>query len=186
MSVLSALSHVCSVALLILFGVNVWAQFMLLQGRPLPFGNPCRIIAGWLFFSRGRPGDTHLLYRDYLDDGSVSDWREVPLTAHRLWRHVIWHPEKRARLPLSTFGRHLVTEVRELAEDADGVQLSLAYLVILNLVCAFPALGATHRQFLFVNTEGFDADEPAHAIFCSAIHRLDAGGNEAISGKSPS
>ena len=48
-------------------------------------------------FFAPNPGktDIHLLKRERLADGAVTEWSEYPLLERRSLRHMLWHPGRR-------------------------------------------------------------------------------------------
>src|SRR3954470_12564692 len=71
------------------------------------------LLPAWTFFAPN-PGrsDYHLVYRDRRRDGSLTDWREVPLGAPRRPYSCVWNPRKRARKALSDIVGIVVSAIR--------------------------------------------------------------------------
>lgn len=127
------------------------------------------ILPQWNFFAP-TPGtvDYYLLFRDELADGSVTPWREIPLTADRRWHHWAWHPERRLKKALFDAVTHVAIHVRSGLTD---VRLTVAYLVLLNFVAEYPRLYRFEKtQFLVMMSSAEDADGEPSEVMLSELH----------------
>ncbi|MCB1020571.1 MAG: hypothetical protein H6509_07465 [Bryobacterales bacterium] len=90
---------------------SLLAQLTSWEGAPKPLAalsewfrarDPLSLIPAWNFFAPN-PGTTdyHLLYRDKLDSGEVSLWREIPIEKEPTMLKGIWNPHKRKSKVLS-------------------------------------------------------------------------------------
>ena len=91
--------------LTIWFVASVVVQLNVWEGAPPAVHRNVRVIhtldvlgavPSWNFFAPN-PGTTdyHLLYRDRLDSGEISDWREAPIDKESTLLKAIWNPGKR-------------------------------------------------------------------------------------------
>lgn len=133
-----------------------------------PFG----LIPDWRFFAP-EPGklDYHLLYRDRLADGTVSDWKEVKVDSPRRWFGFVWNPFRRDRKGLFD----IVGEIGRLARS-DGptaVKGSVAYLALLTYVSARPRLpGCVIVQFCIMVSDPLRPDQEPQLALLSEAHWL--------------
>src|SRR5438876_11504878 len=59
------------------------------------------LIPSWRFFAPvPATGDFHLLYRDRLPDGSLSQWKELYFSETYRWWHMVWNPNRRGKKAL--------------------------------------------------------------------------------------
>ncbi len=132
----------------------------------------------WTFFAPN-PGrsDYHVVYRDRRADGSVTAWREVEVAECRRPYTWLWNPEKRSKKVISDFVATIATmKLRDRASDA-AVMLSLPYLLLLNTVCNIDTdPGATHRQFVLLETFGFNPTAAPQVLLRSDFHPFAAKG----------
>jgi hypothetical protein len=132
-------------------------------GTTLPFSK----------FFAPRPGSTdrHLLVRDELADGTLTDWGELELVVPRTARHTLWHPGRRQEKALMDAVNGLLQAG---GADYRQLQLSTPYLSLLNLVVArIPhATDARRVQFMIVTTCGRDTTAEPVVDFRSEFHQL--------------
>lgn len=130
------------------------------------------LIPVWPFFAPV-PGtcDYYLLYRDELADGSLGNWREIPLCDERQSWHVIWNPYKREKKALFDLTTALLMEAKP--EAIEAIQLSVPYLSILTYVSSLPrSYAARSTQFLLMMTDEQRIGLVPEPIFTSAVHPL--------------
>lgn len=130
------------------------------------------IVPEWRFFGR-EPGraDFHLLYRDRLSRGGVTDWIEIPLTAPRPWHAFVFNPKRRAAKALLDMVVHLS---REIAISSDSLAGTLPYIALLQVVSAMPRTElSTHRQFLLLQTSADRDDANPELLVLSEMHDLE-------------
>lgn len=134
------------------------------------------LIPDWRFFAPN-PGmwDNHLLYRDELDDGTTTPWREVNPSAQRFWVHILWYPDRRDEKALFDLVSAIArTTVDERFTDVRDIQVTTAYLMLINYISRrqphHPHAKAT--QFLISRSAGRDEGEPPLALFLSDVHPL--------------
>lgn len=133
-------------------------------------------IPDWRFFAP-RPGthDYHLLARDELSDGSVTEWKEVGQTDQRRVSHLIWHPTLRAEKVLMDAVSGLIIFDQKTEARKEQVQVTIPYLTALNFV----TYQAKHHpdtkrvQFLIAASSGYDESEEPLMLFLSNLHPLD-------------
>ncbi len=158
--------------LLVWFIVSLLSQVTRVPLAALKSRDVFSLLPRWSFFAP-RPGtfDYHLLFRDYLTDGSYSAWQELPLADQRTISGALWNPEKRCRKVLSDIVRSLI-QLRETSTKSAFV-MSIPYLITLNYISSVEHnLHAQSTQFMILRTDGFlTANEP-RLVFKSDLHRL--------------
>lgn len=126
------------------------------------------MIPEWRFFAPN-PGreDCYLLYRDKLEDGSVTDWTELAPTVRRQYWHAFWNPRKRGNKALFDVVRSLM---RQIHNQAPGIEVSIPYLTLLNHVSLQPRSDSSaFTQFLLMRSAG---DMEPELAFMSGLHAL--------------
>lgn len=144
------------------------------------------LIPDWRFFAP-HPGihDYHLLYRDELDDGSLTPWKEITSVEERRLTHAFWHPHRRVEKCVFDIAKELTRFIAENQDDparpVESVQVSVPYLTLLAHVTEQPhARATTCTQFLVSTSAGYDEDDAPRAIFLSALHPLEQLANSAV------
>lgn len=133
------------------------------------------LIPTWTFFAP-TPGrsDYHVLFRDEMESGHLSLWREVPTELGSSVK-ALWNPGKRLRKGLCDHISCLLRSLPTFHGDPRGVVLHPSYLTLLSWVCALPRDPcAIRRQFVVVETTGFDdtRSDPV-PLFLSYLHDLE-------------
>jgi hypothetical protein len=129
------------------------------------------LIPQWNFFApRPAQHDFLLLYRDRLQDGSITDWTQVASIAPRKMWTVIWNPWKRDNKAFFDAVTDLAAHVQN---SPSTLELSVPYITILNYISGLPRFGpASFTQFLLMrSTLGTKATEP-ELLFLSNLHSL--------------
>ncbi len=130
------------------------------------------LVPHWTFFAPV-PGtcDYYLLYRDELDDGSLTDWRELSLCDSRQPWHLVWNPRKREKKALFDLAVALVREIKP--DLLEAIQLSVPYLALLTYVSSVPrTYQARATQFLLMISDEISVGVDPEPVFTSAIHPL--------------
>ncbi len=132
-----------------------------------PFG----VIPYWNFFAP-TPGiwDYSLLYRDRLQSGGHTAWREIQLCTPRTAVDWLWNPGKREKKALFD----IITALMQSAQDVkpDHLVLSVPYIVLLDYVSSVPRpYAAEATQFLLMAEEPGTGKEP-FVMFNSHEHPL--------------
>lgn len=148
-------------------GLVLWTVTTLVQVHPAadrlyPRLGICNVLVPYLTYFAPHPGgrDYHVLYRDRLEDETVTDWREATeltsVSSHTPW---IWNPDQYDLKVVLDIGRNLPRDVISAAtsdsEDVTGdtirsdhYVLSPRYLLVLNYVSnAHHHEDATMTQF---------------------------------------
>lgn len=127
----------------------------------------------WTFFAPN-PGqsDYHCVYRDQFPDGTLGEWKELPLTEPRKPYSFFWNPEKRSKKVLSDVVASLVTDVASQRLGHPDVMVTVPYLLLLNVVSAQPGSGGALRQFAVVETYGFIPTGAPRALLSSIFHSV--------------
>ena len=131
----------------------------------------------WTFFAPN-PGqsDYHVVYRDRHADGSMTDWREIDITEPRRWYSFLWNPEKRSKKVLSDIVASLVDTIGTQPDLGNAIMLTLPYLLLLNVISQLDTTpDVTHRQFVIVETFGFNPTDKPRVILRSDFHALTSG-----------
>lgn len=130
----------------------------------------------WTFFAPN-PGqsDYHLVYRDRKTDGSVTEWHEIEMTERRKPFGFIWNPEKRSKKVLSDVVTSIVSSIPTANESDQVIMLSIPYLILLNVVTHIDGEGqGTYRQFVLVETFGFNPTSEPRLVLRSDFHLIPA------------
>lgn len=131
------------------------------------------IIPLWTFFAPN-PGkqDYHLLYRDKLHSGVLSDWVEVDLQEERYVYSCFWNPDKRDKKVLSDVVQNLISLHGSPQADHRSLPASLPYLTVLKLVCTQQRIRteSTYRQFMLAGSFGYNSDKAPEFIMLSLFH----------------
>jgi len=137
--------------------------------------DPFSLIPQWNFFAPN-PGmhDFHLLYRDKLKDGSITELKEFPICEARKLINIFWNPNKRESKVLSDIVVNF-TEISIRFPDNDSASIiSIPYLIILSQISqSHYTESATHRQVIIVQFEGYKNSKPPDIVFTSAFHSVN-------------
>ncbi|MGC5000830.1 hypothetical protein [Streptomyces sp. DT195] len=139
------------------------------------------VIPNWRFFGpQPAMHDCHLLYRDELEGGEMTAWREVDVIEERRSSHMVWHPNRRREKALFDATEEMKSYVgRE--RELRILQLTVPYLLLLSYVthnCDHHAQ-ALRTQFLLANGPGYDEKGPEPLLFfASDIHALSSSRKE--------
>lgn len=177
-----------TIFLIVLFGA--WWVLSAVAQLPTAFSSwlqsldVVNVIPRWNFFAPS-PGtyDVHVLYRDRLQDGSVTDWHEIPAEVPPRFINPLWNPGRRHNKAVFDVTRHIADYASTHEGETLQIQMSMPYLVLLNFVSKLPRVyGARETQFLLMRSY-FQAefDEPV-PIFWSSFHRLEVSGDELVPG----
>ena len=134
-------------------------------------------IADWRFFAP-IPGmfDHHLLYRDQLDDGSLTPWQEVLQDRQRKVRQVLFFPTRRGDKAITdSVGSLLrIAQTRTEGEERQSVQVTIPYLSLLNFVTHQRPHDprAIRTEFCLVKSAGYDESVEPEVLFLSNRHAL--------------
>ena len=113
-----------------------------------------------------------MLYRDQLQDGTMTDWTEVSLCDMRRWWHMVWNPGRREKKALFDLTVALLNEAIN-APALDLIQVSVPYITLLSFVSSLPRLeSVTATQFLLIISYGSTSNKDPYPMFTSAIHPL--------------
>jgi hypothetical protein len=164
----------CSLVLGLLTIVSIINQLPLAINEKIRAFDFLQLIPQWTFFAPS-PGisDYHLLYRDYCQ-GTASIFREVPLLFKRNAFTVIWNPNKRLTKALFDLTSNLKSVELKSATNFDLVYISVPYLMLLDLVMHQPDILSSpdSREFIIVNSYGYNNHKPDEIIFISQRHKL--------------
>jgi hypothetical protein len=143
------------------------------------------LLPNWNFFAPN-PGHTdyHVVIRDKLPDGSVSEWQELDIAEPRRFLCFLWNPQKRPRKVLVDVVGSLVKSANANPEFEDVVLLSFPYLLVLNTVSRKTRpLASLQRQFIIAETSGFHRTGLPRVILRSQFHLVGASSQTRVSGK---
>jgi hypothetical protein len=147
----------------------VWAAFSLL--RFVQMYDPTSPLQRWrqwdwfhlvpvgAFFSPTVPQtEPSIVVRDFLPDGRVTPWTEVPRIRSRIWWHTLWNPQKQMYRAKLESARSLLSAAGQLS--ADGYHLPAAfllsepYLTLLRYATDLPRLSKPRAtQFAVIETD---------------------------------
>ncbi|EIE98534.1 DUF5819 family protein [Saccharomonospora glauca] len=136
------------------------------------------VVADWRFFAPN-PGihDHHLLMRDKLSDGTLTEWTEIRTVEERTLRHAVWHPHRRAEKTVFDTAAELLRFIGQhgpMNGNADPtVQLSVPYLTLLaHVTTRRHHPDAVQTQFLIAVSGGYDEEDEPTMVFLSEFHAL--------------
>jgi hypothetical protein len=156
--------------------LGLWALASLLAliercREPIRLYDVLFLIPEWKFFAPV-PGqwDFHLLYRDRLGDGSITEWTEVVVGNPRRWWNAFWNPRKRGKKAVLDA---VVGIAYQALAQKDAIPLSPAFLTLLNHISSLPRPEASHfTQFTLIRFHPDSTGEPPDVAFVSAFHAL--------------
>jgi hypothetical protein len=172
------------------FLISIPNQFTNRYGEWVQRRNAYGFIPGWTFFAP-TPGtlDYRLVYRDVLDDGTMSVWEEVDWCRPRMWMDAVWHPRRyETKLVVDSInGLALVfaamkKEGVDVQKDQQGLLLSTPYVILLNVVMRIPRQNSRSkaRQMALFQQERASIEGPQRGfesacrlMLCSAAHELE-------------
>lgn len=131
------------------------------------------LIPSWTFFAPN-PGttDTNLLYRDRLQDGSTTVWREVRWESR--FTRFLWNPNKRLQKGITDMARGAQQAANTHREHAERLLIDPSFLGLLNFVSHLEHSPLTERtQFCVARSYGADATQEASVEFVSNFHRIE-------------
>jgi hypothetical protein len=158
--------------------VSILSQFSFKWFERVRHRDVFGLLPLWTYFAPN-PGqsDYHLVCRDKLADGRLSQWREVEINEPRKWYSLLWNPEKRGKKVLVDAVQVLAELVTTSGAQKSALMLSTPYLLALNVVSHLEREpGATHRQFAIVETFGFTPSSEMEVLLVSGFHALPRGG----------
>ena len=142
------------------------------------------MVPNWTFFAPN-PGtsDYHLIYREQLEDKSITAWTEIPLTSRRLTLDWLWNPQKRKNKLLMDCVSSLaqvamnMQQLKPQPENYNQLCLTIPYLLILNLVCNNKQILITsentlYRQFAIIKTDGYFRKTQPQILIQSIYHPI--------------
>jgi hypothetical protein len=146
-----------------------------LPGKPsqtIRHFDPLGFLPSWSFFApRPAQSDFHILYRDFMRTGSVTEWREVIRPLWRPWYSFAWNPEKRQKKALFDAINVLLRD--ETKDHLRLLPLELPYLLLLQHISGRPhSVGAHATQFLIMNSSATGEIREPKALLISAVHEL--------------
>ena len=158
--------------------LTVWLGFTMRFHVPLRDNLPLRrkdlfgLVPDWRFFApTPARHDYHLLFRDRLSDGAVTEWQEISIGRHRRWYGFLWNPHRRDRKALFD----LTTELARVAldEGPDAVPGSISYLTLLTYVSDLPRWSpSVMTQFCILASDARANNLPPEPVLISDMHWL--------------
>ncbi len=132
------------------------------------------LLPAWSFFAP-QPGtnDFHWLFRDMLEDGTLTPWTELTVVEERSLFTVFLNPNKRALKALLDIAGELGSASLN-RYGSKAVALSLGYLTLLDRLNNIPhATTSSQTQFMLMTSSGVrPADQPS-VYFLSHLHALE-------------
>lgn len=116
------------------------------------------VPVGAFFGPRVPQTEPCLVVRDFLPNGRVTPWTEVPRIRSRKWWHALWNPQKQMYRAKLECARSLLSTAGHLVGSGDRLPvaflLSEPYLVLLRYVTDLPRLGKPRAtQFAVIETD---------------------------------
>lgn len=136
------------------------------------WNTPLLFIPRWTFFAP-YPGvrDYQILARCRIDDGSISEWRELLFAEPRTIVGSLWNPPKRVKKKLYFALRILVQSAPR--HGPQGIVSTPPYLTVLSYVVSLlrrPDVQAV--QFMVVRSYGFVTSREPRRLIVSKMHEL--------------
>jgi hypothetical protein len=135
--------------------------------------DPLGLVPDYRFFAPVPIQSTyHLLYRDRLEDGTVTLWTEVPMHRPRRWWYACCSPVRRRNKAFVDVVTELARIIHTIGPDA--VPHSIAYLTLLRFVTALPHPVAARATQYGVMVSMLDARPPTEPdlLLASNFHDL--------------
>ncbi|HSY48346.1 MAG TPA: hypothetical protein VLC46_06015 [Thermoanaerobaculia bacterium] len=136
--------------------------------------DPLSLLPRWTFFAPN-PGTTdhHLLYRDRIDEHTLTHWREIPLSESRSLLGAFWNPGKRNKKALTDAANTLLLFTRTIS--LPGLKTTLPYIALMNYVSAIPRSHMSEAtQFLVLDSFGYITETEPRLVVRSEFHALPA------------
>jgi len=132
------------------------------------------LVPHWNFFApTPATSDFYLLYRDMLEDRSLTEWRELFAKKRRPIWACVWNPGRRQNKALFDGCNSLMREAA--SERQEVVMLTLSYLLLLNSVSSAPHHEVTiATQFMIMVSPATIERRKFSPAFVSRFHRLEA------------
>ena len=156
---------------LLWLGATIAFQSPRFRGR-LERWDALKVLPSWSFFAPNpATRDSHLLVRDFLADGTLTNWAPLCEFPTRSMLHFLWHPSKRPRKILRDAAK-AVKMTRRRSVSKGVAQCSLPYLVLLHYCINQHPRGAdvAARQFATIETSG-RVERRLWITFISEFHR---------------
>ena len=128
------------------------------------------------FFSPNPPStECFILVRDFLHDGRVTPWTEVPRIPPRAWVDVVWAPKKHLYRAKVDVVRNLLATGAQLSARPGHLPPSLVvsepYLALLRFASRLPRVAAPRAtQFVAIETEILTGTLVRAVV--SSVHRV--------------
>jgi len=132
------------------------------------------LLPAWSFFAP-QPGtsDFHWLFRDMLEDGTITPWTELTLVEERSITSVLFNPHKRSLKTLLDIAGELSSPSLN-QHGSKAVALSLGYLLLLNHLNSIQHSAASiQTQFMLMTSSGARPSDQPSVYFLSHFHILD-------------
>lgn len=144
--------------------------------------NTFNILPIWTFFAPN-PGmyDTHLLFRDKLENGDITNWKEVDVVQKRKLYHFIWNPLKRKnKLIIDAISevKTIKNSESQYATDKavldNQIKFSKGYLLLLNIAFNSKKLNSNSksRQFIVLDSCNLNSNRSLIPLFFSPYHKF--------------
>lgn len=132
------------------------------------------LLPAWSFFAP-RPGtnDFHCLFRDMLEDGTLTPWTELTVVEERSIFTVFFNPQKRALKALLDIAGELSSPSLN-QPGSKAIVLSLGYLSLLNYLSGIQhAATSIQTQFMLMTSSGARLTDQPSVYFLSHFHNLN-------------
>jgi hypothetical protein len=131
------------------------------------------MIPAWSFFAPN-PGtsDVHLLYRDKLVDGNVTNWTQIRWEVTPL--RFVWNPHKRLQKGISDMATDVQAYAARNLKHGERLLIYPGFIALLNYVSKLPHVPfAEFTQFCVARSFGVHSEKPAAITFLSNFHRIE-------------
>lgn len=131
------------------------------------------MLPQWRFFApTPAMHDTHLLYRDKMRDGSITNWKDGVDFEDRNFFNFLWNPHRRKRKLVFDVVHFLLLQHQSL--DKLSIRLSLPYLILLTYVSKLKHFSeAAETQFVVMTSCRKNGEMEYIPTVISDFHRID-------------
>jgi hypothetical protein len=152
------------IALLALWGGFSILRFVKMYDRSSPLQHWRRwdlfhlVPVGAFFSPRVPTSEQWILVRDFLHDGRVTQWTEMPRLRSRVWWHALWNPQKHVYRAKLDSARSLLSAAAQVSQEGGHLSpsflLSEPYLGLLQYTIELPRVSEPRAiQFAVIETD---------------------------------
>jgi hypothetical protein len=137
------------------------------------------VPVGAFFGPAPPPTEPWILVRDFLPDGRVTRWAEVPRIRPRAWWHAVWNPQKQVYKVRTAAANALLATANHVSPDGEKLPMTFLlaspYLALLRYATDLPRV-ARPRAVQFAVIETHIVTGLVVRSVLSAVHEAGEGG----------